>query len=167
MTRIRSWRRRDETGFTLIELMVVVLIIAILIAIAIPTFLGARQRAGDRAVESNVRNAFTATRIYYTDKQYYTTSATEMIQIEPSLSWVTTPLDGSSAENSVFISVYDIPSTAQTVIVGARTSIGRCFFLKDVMGGATSGTYFAKNVSGNATCSAPDPADPSWGDTWG
>jgi type IV pilus assembly protein PilA len=41
-------RRSGEAGFTLIELMVVVLIIAILIAIAIPTFLGARSRAQDR-----------------------------------------------------------------------------------------------------------------------
>ena len=37
--------RNDEDGFTLIELMVVVLIIGILLAIAIPTFLGARNRA--------------------------------------------------------------------------------------------------------------------------
>jgi type IV pilus assembly protein PilA len=37
-------RRSGEAGFTLIELMVVVLIVAILIAIAIPTFLGARSR---------------------------------------------------------------------------------------------------------------------------
>ena len=53
-------RRESEEGFTLIELMVVVLIIAILIAIAIPTFLGARQRANDRAAQSSLRNALTA-----------------------------------------------------------------------------------------------------------
>ena len=50
-------RDRGEDGFTLIELMVVILIIAILIAIAIPTFLGARQKAQDRAAQSNLRNA--------------------------------------------------------------------------------------------------------------
>ena len=49
--------RDDDEGFTLIELMVVVLIIAILIAIAIPTFLGARQRAQDRATQADLRNA--------------------------------------------------------------------------------------------------------------
>lgn len=49
---------RAEGGFTLIELMVVVLIIAILIAIAIPTFLGARSRAQDRQAQTTIRATF-------------------------------------------------------------------------------------------------------------
>ena len=70
MSWIRKQLNKDE-GFTLIELMVVVLIIAILIAIAIPTFLGARERAQDRAAQSNLRNALTAEKVFYTDAEFY------------------------------------------------------------------------------------------------
>jgi len=48
---------RSDRGFTLIELMVVVLVIAILLAIAIPTFLGARSRSQDTAAKSAARIA--------------------------------------------------------------------------------------------------------------
>ena len=71
---IERRHKGNEEGFTLIELMVVVLIIAILIAIAIPTFLGARTRAQDRQAQSNLRNAFAAEKVVYTDNQTFTTS---------------------------------------------------------------------------------------------
>ncbi len=54
-----------EAGFTLIELMVVLLIIAILLAIAIPTFLGVTNTAGDRAAQSNLTNALTEGKALY------------------------------------------------------------------------------------------------------
>src|SRR5712692_6295542 len=84
---LASRRRDDEEGFTLIELMVVVLIIAILIAIAIPTFLGARQKAQDRAAQSDLRNALTAAKTGYVDTQDYSTI--NLSSIEPSLDFVT------------------------------------------------------------------------------
>ena len=80
-------RRDEEEGFTLIELMVVVLIIAILIAIAIPTFLGARQRAQDRAAQSDLRNGLTAEKTFYTDGESFTAVTASMTAIEPSLTW--------------------------------------------------------------------------------
>ena len=62
-------RRQSEEGFTLIELMVVVLIMGILMAIAIPTFLATQGSAHDAAAKSNATNAFTNEKAYYADNQ--------------------------------------------------------------------------------------------------
>ncbi len=88
-----KWMRerlsRDE-GFTLIELMVVVLIIAVLVAIAIPSFLGFRNRAQDRSAQSDVRSAILAEKGYYTDTEEFTNDATALEDFIPTLTIDTT-----------------------------------------------------------------------------
>ncbi len=55
----------EDAGFTLIELMVVLLILAILLAIAIPTFLGVTKSANDRAAQSNLNTALLNAKAQY------------------------------------------------------------------------------------------------------
>jgi type IV pilus assembly protein PilA len=71
MNRIRARRLNGEKGFTLVELLVVIVIIGILVAIAIPVFLSQRGAAQDRSIESDVRNVLPVLETYYADNNAY------------------------------------------------------------------------------------------------
>ena len=96
-----------DSGFTLIELMVVLLILAILLAIAIPTFLGVTVSAHDRAAQSNLTNATTAAKASFVSGQSYdTTNALEVAALtsaEPSLTFVAGP---STGQGAISVGVY-------------------------------------------------------------
>ena len=64
-------RLNSKKGFTLIELLIVVAIIGILAAIAIPQFASYRTRSYNSAASSDIRNAKTSLESYYADKQQY------------------------------------------------------------------------------------------------
>ena len=64
--------KKGQKGFTLIELLIVVAIIGILAAIAIPQFSSYREKAYNSAAQSDLRNLKTGMESYYADFQKYT-----------------------------------------------------------------------------------------------
>jgi prepilin-type N-terminal cleavage/methylation domain-containing protein len=148
LTRLRETRMQEldgdgaaDAGFTLIELMVVLLIIAILLAIAIPTFLGVANSAGDRAAQSNLTNALTEVKALYQNNAAYTNAGAAMTiatltASAPEFSWTANTTCGTSTNgNCVSAQVVDSSGTADSqgielAVYSAKTTT--CWYAVDL-----------------------------------
>jgi type IV pilus assembly protein PilA len=174
---LRTWLKlvhEGEDGFTLIELMVVVLILAILITIGLPTFLCVRTRFQDRAAQTDLRNVVLGARILYTDNATFTPaddSATGLITIVSSMCYVPTG-QASVATNPVApactsgsgVGSISVAATATQFSAARLSSSNACFVILDGAAGtrygktATPAQCTATWAAANATAISPGAA---------
>ena len=157
------WMRErldKEEGFTLIELMVVVLIIAVLVAIAIPSFLGFRNRAQDRSAQADLRNTLLGEKAVWVDTGAYTEDEALLKAFEPTL--ITNDSDADTA--GVFTNL-SVASTDDAVCLVQVSQSGNYFAIFEDSS-ATGGTFFG---AGSAAITCPtalgtptNPATVNW-----
>ncbi len=169
-------RMREEEGFTLIELMMVVMILAILIVMGLPTYLGVKGRFQDRAAETDLRNSVLAARILYTDNAVFTnaneTAGTGLVSIVPNMCYVAGGTASAAGGAPACVSgtgsgSISVASTATQFSAARMSNSTSCFVILD----STTGTKYGKTTAANCNATwagtagnvtATSPAAAGW-----
>jgi type IV pilus assembly protein PilA len=107
----------NEKGFSLVEVLVVILIIGVLAAIAIPSFVSQKDKAGDAAAKSYVRTLRTAEEAQLSDSGAYTNDLNKLKAIEPTLA------DRPDGTTDPTLTVSGSPADAFTIAVKAASGV--------------------------------------------
>jgi type II secretory pathway pseudopilin PulG len=150
--------QEDEDGFTLIELMTVLVTLAALVVMAIPTFLTAKERAMDRIAMGDVQVALSAAKAVYTDNSTYAGITLAMMRdAEPGLDWVGGATASSTANDySVSFRVwFSAIGVSNEVNVARLSESGVCFYLRTIekQGAAPEDSVNVYKGRGVGTCS--------------
>ena len=143
----------EESGFTIIELMTVIVTIGVLLTMAIPTFLTAKERAMDRLAMTDLQVALSTAKTVYTDNVTYTgITLISMRNAEPGIDWVAAD-QASSLANSYAVS-FRVWNYGE-INVARLSESGVCFYLRtiDAQGAAPTDTVNVYKGRGVGTCS--------------
>jgi type IV pilus assembly protein PilA len=139
----------SEGGFTLIELMVVLLIMAILLAIAIPTFLGVKGGAQNRAAQSDLTNAATSAKAVYTNSGSYgsiVSLVSGLQSAEPELSFGQGAVSTASGPHRISVAV---SNDGLVMEMAEQSANGLCWYAQDNEEPTTTATI--SGISGFST----------------
>jgi type IV pilus assembly protein PilA len=106
---------RDTRGFTLVELLVIVLMVGILAMIALPTFLGQRDKGYDVDAKTMVHTALVALETHETDNNTFNATRADLEAIEPTIGEASPGFSVSGTDTTFTITEHSVSGTDFTV----------------------------------------------------